>query len=355
MLYSCVPYIRLSQGKLLFYELIEPSPRSGNVNQKSKKNLSDNKTSGVLSKSAMKRLSNNIDLWTTSLEVKRLKHNYPKSFYNSKITFVTLTLSAPQFHSDLDIKRLMLNPFLTTLKKTKSIQVFIWVAEKQMNKNIHFHILVDRFIDWHYILKIWNNQQKKLGYIDAYRQNQIEKHKNGMYIDREKLDKWHFCKQIKAYQKGKTENWSNPNSTDIHKIDKVKNIRGYMTKYLTKGFEDKVKKFSAPLIKPDYCHLRKRFIIAQKRKELKEHLKVEGRLYGRSDLFQLVDFFYLNDLSYNQPVLNKIINANLYNYFSNDYCAILSDVDFSSIKKNHPVFYSPIEDHYLKIFNSLYK
>lgn len=354
MQFCSVPYIRISQGKILFYDLIEPSPRSLNKNVKSDNNLKVNKTKGVLSKSAQKRLTNNIDIWATALEVKRLKHSYSKKFFDQKITFCTLTLSAQQFHTDKEIKRLLLNPFLTAIKKSKNIKTYIWVAEKQMNENIHFHILFDKFIDWHYILKLWNNQQNKHGYIEKYRENQEAKHGNTIFIDKEKLNKWCFCKQVLAVQKGKKENWRNPNSTDIHKLEKVKNIRHYMTKYLTKGFEDKVLKFSAPLIKQEFCHLHKKYIIAQKRIELKKKLSVDGRLYGRSDVFQLVDFFYLNDLGNSNKDINKIINRQINDYYITDHCAILSNVDLPFIKKNQTSFYTPIETHYLKIFNSLY-
>jgi hypothetical protein len=48
--------------------------------------------------------------------------------------------------------------------------------------------------------------------------------------DRRSLDK-----QRAAYLIAKSENWKNPNSTDIHALYKVKNAGAYLTKYLAKS------------------------------------------------------------------------------------------------------------------------
>lgn len=100
---------------------------------------------------------------------------------------ITLTLSAPQKHSDKEVKSLMLNQFLTELRTAHGCKNYYWVAEAQENGNIHFHILIDEFLDKNTLTAMWNRIQQKLGYIPAtanptdkaYPSTQIEKVKNG--------------------------------------------------------------------------------------------------------------------------------------------------------------------------------
>ena len=61
-----------------------------------------------------------------------------------------------------------------------------------------------------------------------------EYHKNGFKINEEKINTRTVAQQLKAYNYGLQTNWQNPNSTDIHQIANVTNIKSYLIKYLSK-------------------------------------------------------------------------------------------------------------------------
>lgn len=114
---------------------------------------------------------------------------------------LTLTLPSKQNHSDNDLKRDALMRFVELLKKTWKVSFYYWVAEKQKNENIHFHVLIDRFVDWKWVRKTWNNRLDYLGYIDEF--EKLHGHRD-------------------------------PNSTDIEMIRNLSKSSDYVTKYTTK-------------------------------------------------------------------------------------------------------------------------
>lgn len=152
-----------------------------------------------------------------------------------KLAMITLTLPAAQIHTDEEIKAKCLNQFLIEIRKASGLKDYIWKAERQENNNIHFHILINQYIHYAKIRDTWNRIVKKLGYIDNYKLNQEEFFKNGFRLSENPKDKRSEKTQRKAYEKGKSEGWINPNSTDIHSLYKVRNAGAYITKYIAKG------------------------------------------------------------------------------------------------------------------------
>jgi hypothetical protein len=49
------------------------------------------------------------------------------------------------------------------------------------------------------------------------------------------LPKWSRTQQIKAYKDGVLHDWASPNSTDVHSIKLISNIKSYFYKYMTKS------------------------------------------------------------------------------------------------------------------------
>lgn len=117
------------------------------------------------------------------------------------LAFITLTLSDKQNHSDEEIKRLLLRPFLKWLERN-SCGMYVWKAEAQVNGNIHFHVTVNNFIHWKSIRKKWNKLQSMHGY-------------------------------HKVFTNGRAE--IGVNSTDIHSVVNAKQTAAYMAKYMTKN------------------------------------------------------------------------------------------------------------------------
>ncbi len=157
--------------------------------------------------------------------------------FNFRIAFITLTLPSKQKHSDNEIKQKLLNSFLLELKQYYKVKNYVWRAEKQLNGNIHFHIIVDKFIPWSELRNRWNRITNKLGYVDNYRNEMRKFHKGEFKVREDLLKRWSYKSQINAYKTGVANDWQSPNSTDVHSIKKIKNIQNYITKYLTKNEE----------------------------------------------------------------------------------------------------------------------
>ncbi len=129
------------------------------------------------------------------------------NFFKWKLNFVTLTLSSKQVHSDKFIKKKMLGAFLDYLRKKKGVKNYIWRAESQNtssanNGNIHFHIILDKWIPWKELRDVWNDIQNNSGYIDPF--------------------------ELKFKHR-------NPNSTDIHSLKNIANVGAYLSKYCSKN------------------------------------------------------------------------------------------------------------------------
>ena len=155
------------------------------------------------------------------------------------IGFITLTLPSKQIHDDNTIKKECLNQILIELKQRHKVKNYLWRAEKQKNGNIHFHIIVDKFVNWNELRNRWNRIINKLGYVDRYQANQKAFHSTGFRFRSELEKDWTYERQLKAYQEGARHDFRNPNSTDVHGIKKINNLKNYVTKYMTKNEDEK--------------------------------------------------------------------------------------------------------------------
>ena len=216
-----------------------------------------NLTNGFLSISAQSRMNNCLKylFWLSGCFVK--KRNKYVLNPNSLITFVTLKLSAVQIDTDTYIKSNMLNQFITELKDRYPNVLYVWRAEKQMNGNLHFHFLLNIFIKWELIRKIWNRIQAKEGYIARYT-TRFSVMSFEEYILTYKNPKHDDIPKIKlAYKKGQEQGWTDPNSIDVCKIKDIEHVYYYISKYMSKKGED-TKEMSL---------------------EVRDKLKIEGRIY----------------------------------------------------------------------------
>jgi hypothetical protein len=196
---------------------------------------SDRKAHGKVSKIAKRKMTRALEYLLFITNEKKVSNYYTGREFKFKIAFITLTIPAQQKHSDKEIKSKCLNQLLIELKKHYKTNHYIWRAEKQKNGNLHFHLIVDKFIPHQELRDRWNRILNKLGYIDRYREQQLSWHKNG-FRAREHLKKtWPIKKQKQAYERGQRINWNSPNTTDIHSVQKIHNIKQYISKYLTKN------------------------------------------------------------------------------------------------------------------------
>lgn len=189
---------------------------------------------GIMSKRASKRMEYALK-WL--LFISPWKRHYVrelKTWIKFQLTFLTVTLSSKQVHSDNEIKKKMLNQLLVELRKDYNMENYVWRAEKQANGNIHFHIVTNVFIPHYALKKKWNRIQEKLGYIERYQEEMNE----GIKCFTDYYNRYQgsasYITLHKRYEEGIKNNWSKPNSTDIHSLKKVNNITAYLCKYMAK-------------------------------------------------------------------------------------------------------------------------
>lgn len=190
---------------------------------------------GKVSTIAKRKMNKALDYLLLITNQKTITNNYNGRAFKFKIAFITLTLPSPQIHNDNKIKNECLNQLLIELKKYYHVKNYLWRAEKQKNGNLHFHILVDKFIPYQELRDRWNRIINKLGYVDAYRSEMQVWHKKGFRVHKDLLKTWPLRKQKAAYERNSAIHWNSPNSTDVHSVQKIKNVKQYISKYLTKN------------------------------------------------------------------------------------------------------------------------
>lgn len=210
--FTLIPHVVINPTSITIYnEILYDLPHKRNNNSKfidtSNPDIQDpflnskRKNDGTLSVNAKRKLQKAIEYLITVAKERITTEKISGKKVTFRTAFITLTLPASQQHTDNTIIDKCLNQFLIEIKKDYWVQNYVWRAERQQNGNIHFHILVDKFIPWQALKNKWNRIINKLGYVDRFQ----EKYKH-----------------------------QNPNSTDIHSTKKVHNIKSYLCKYMTK-------------------------------------------------------------------------------------------------------------------------
>lgn len=232
--------IKIHPSKIVkFCDIQERRPRTEKAKE-NEKNLTRGKFNGYLSYKSKKQITERLEVWLNGINQHKKSKSRKKLLFNPFISFITLTLPSPQAHTDQEIKRKCLNNFILWMREQKGVLNYYWRAEPQKNGNIHFHILADKFINHLEVKERWNTIINLLNYVDVY----STKFQSVSFESYKLLRKEHYLKDkkrvLKAYQNGKKCNWTQPNSTDIHKLQGIRNITAYITKYMTKGDESRV-------------------------------------------------------------------------------------------------------------------
>lgn len=226
--------VRIQRAGFLTFAPREENPGNPEALLKARAALAAEGYSGQMSVKAKSKARRYVSNWLTALSARAGNAWADTSIAGQKITFVTLTLPGLQVHTDHELKRLALRPYLQELKRKFGADNYLWRAEPQKNGNVHFHILFDRFIPAYQVRKLWNVALARLGYINTYAHNQAAWHCNGFRVRRDLLAWWPEKRQREAYEYGQRTAWQNPNTTDIHALRKVKNVVAYVVKYVSK-------------------------------------------------------------------------------------------------------------------------
>lgn len=166
--YEFYDRISLRSDGVVINKVCINSNRKYTVNEKSKKNLQNNKVKGKLSPTSKRKLRKILDNWITSVYYYRWsKHiNYDNNL--PFIVAVTLTLPACNKIDDYKVKKRLLSVFFSTLVRHHKVRQYFWKAEKTKQEIIHFHCLIDRFVHYNYINTIWNNILYRNGLLSEY-------------------------------------------------------------------------------------------------------------------------------------------------------------------------------------------
>lgn len=158
-----------------------------------------------MSEKSGQRLKERLGWWIEAAQYKSFFSIRDQRQYRFRLNFITLTLPSKQRHSDSDLQKILLQPLLNNLRNTWGCHNYVWRAEKQLNGNIHWHIMTDTFIHWSDLRRVWNG----------------------------------VCEQYEYVSRGKT---FDPNSTDIHAIKGKSESGRYLAKYFGKSKSPKHRK-----------------------------------------------------------------------------------------------------------------
>ncbi len=316
-----IPVMKVSSSYIVTYSQYQGYRSSKNRHDLKQYNTADRTYNGYMSPNTKRQVTQYLTTWIDSVIRFRSYKTKIDHDKNIKLTFITLTLPSKQLHEDNFIKRNCLTPFIEKLKSQHDVKNYFWRAEAQENGNIHFHLIVDKKINWESIQVLWNQFMDKYGYIQNYRENQILFHKKGFKVRTELLKKWDYNHQLAAYIKGEENNWSNPNSTDIHSLKGIRNVASYITKYCCK--ED-------------------------------GHRPIKGRIHGCSDEIKKLKY-YSDELDYhNEKDLDRLVSTGKVKKIILDYATVFTGKIMSAIYEKCSGLYLKINNYLQNIYLTLY-
>ena len=199
--FTLIPVCTIHPGQIVITQQIQWHIGKPHRNRLSNLGDTGNDHEGRVSANAKRKITKAIDYLLFYANDKILPSKSHGKNYHYKVAFVTLTLPSKQIHSDHEIKSICLDSYLTELRKCYQVKNYVWRAERQKNGNIHFHLLIDKFIPYWQIRDRWNRIVNRLGYVNRFQ------NVHGHNV---------------------------PNSTDIHSLKYIINARNYLLKYVTK-------------------------------------------------------------------------------------------------------------------------
>ena len=192
------PVFTLSANTIVCYDEFQLERRKNVLSSKNEANLTRGVFKGYMSEKTRADLRKKLSVYYECMYSVGKRYRDEKKIFHP---IVTLTLPSVQVHDDNTIKRELLMRWVEKIRYHFDIRFYYWVAEKQVNQNIHFHLLLDRFIPHEKVREYWNHELAKLGYIRRFE----EKYGH-----------------------------ANPNSTDIEAIRNLSRSSDYVTKYTSK-------------------------------------------------------------------------------------------------------------------------
>jgi hypothetical protein len=123
----------------------------------------------------------------------------------------------------------ILNKFLTQARKKFPGLQYFWVAERQENRNIHFHMILNKRLP----IGRWN----ALWVVQQYNAGLVGKDKFGDVIPKAKVIEQYLLDQKEGFRNKRIQKLFNP--LDIKKVSSIQRLSYYLTKYITKQEKNK--------------------------------------------------------------------------------------------------------------------
>lgn len=213
-----------------------------------------------LSPQAVRKVKKAITYMSYLAPTKKIYNPRFSKKFKFKLAFITLTLSSRQQHTDQEIKRALLHPFLDYLQKVHRVRNYVWKAERQRNGNLHFHLVIDKYVSYEVIRNQWNKYQDSLGYIKSY---------------------WAAQEATTAFPNNVLD-YLSVNSTDIHSVRKINDLQRYLIKYMIKPHStNRIRIKRNQLLHGSKCTENKQKLSYDTKMELKRMVG-NGRIWGCS-------------------------------------------------------------------------
>ena len=165
-----------------------------------------------------------------------------KQIFNFKIAFMTFTLPSAQKSPTNVITSQLFNQLLTELRTEYNMCNYVWRLEFQQNKNVHYHLVTDTYVDYFELQKRWNRILYKHGYVQEYQKKFSAMTLNDYFKYSTRFKVKDFKEVAQTYFKAKAVNWSQPPTVDVKSVISNKAISNYISKYFAKDAKNEVVK-----------------------------------------------------------------------------------------------------------------
>lgn len=191
-----IPHLQIRSDGVLYYEHSEHK-RVARIEF-----FGDAKTySGAVTNPGQRRIKKAVDMLLQRSPTRRIFNPVIQKTHDFSVGFLTLTIPARREVKASWGNKNLLEPFLRTARRKWGMTDYLWKAELQERGQLHYHITLNRFIEFTRVRSEWNKLLKRYNLSLEY----ARKHGN-----------------------------FNPNSVDIHAVHQVKNMKAYLAKYIAK-------------------------------------------------------------------------------------------------------------------------
>lgn len=162
------PVACIEWNRVTMYHEPKYKPRDPLAPSPNDSNLTRGQFNGYMSPATKRKFRRIASTWLRSIMLYRAEVKRKWDPGRAYPTMITLTLPVDQKHSDAEINRACLQPWLQMMRRDYEIDQYVWRAEAQENGNLHYHLIVDKYIPKRAITQSWNQMIDNLDYRSRY-------------------------------------------------------------------------------------------------------------------------------------------------------------------------------------------